>query len=92
MSAQAGNSQVSLESVISTDELNRGPARQPEHAAVTAALVTLVQTIANAPERILQKFQGKSFLKFLLSLEKDVDAFRASKRKKIAIAVGPKAP
>ena len=37
------------------------------------------------------KFQGKSFLKFLLSLEKDVDAFRATKRKKIAIAVGPPA-
>jgi predicted RecB family nuclease len=35
------------------------------------------------------KFQGKSFLKFLLSLEKDVDAFRAAKRKKIAVAVGP---
>jgi hypothetical protein len=35
------------------------------------------------------RFQGKSFLKFLLSLEKDVDAFRAAKRKKIAIAVGP---
>ena len=35
------------------------------------------------------KFQGKSFLKFLLSREKDVDAFRAAKRKKIAIAVGP---
>jgi hypothetical protein len=34
------------------------------------------------------KFQGKGFLKFLLSLEKDVDAFRAAKRKKIAIAVG----
>jgi hypothetical protein len=37
------------------------------------------------------KFQGKAFLKFLLSLEKDVDAFRAAKRKKIAIAVGPPA-
>jgi hypothetical protein len=37
------------------------------------------------------KFQGKSFLKFLLSLEKDVDAFRAAKRKKIAVAVGPPA-
>ena len=36
-------------------------------------------------------FQGKSFLKFLLSLEKDVDAFRAAKRKKIAIAVVPPA-
>jgi hypothetical protein len=38
------------------------------------------------------KFQGKSFLKFLLSREKDVGAFRAAKRKRIAIAVGPPAP
>jgi len=37
------------------------------------------------------KFQKKSFLKFLLSVEKDVDAFRAAKRKQIAIAVGPPA-
>ena len=37
------------------------------------------------------KFQGKSFLRFLLSREKDVDAFRAGKRKRIAIAVGPPA-
>jgi predicted RecB family nuclease len=37
------------------------------------------------------KFQGKSFLKFLLSKERDLDAFRVDKRKKIAIAVGPPA-
>jgi signal transduction histidine kinase len=57
MSAHAGNSQVPLESVICTDELNRRPAREPEHAAVTAALVTLAQAMANAPERILQKLE-----------------------------------
>jgi len=34
------------------------------------------------------RFQRKSFLKFLLSLEHDLDAFRASRRKKIALAVG----
>lgn len=36
------------------------------------------------------RFQAKSFLRFLLSREKDVDIFRAIKRKKIAIPVGPK--
>lgn len=53
--SQAGRSSVPLESVICTEELNRRPARQPQHEAVTAALVTLAQTMANAPERILQK-------------------------------------
>jgi Transposase IS66 family len=37
------------------------------------------------------KFQGKSFLKFLLSRDKDVDAFRVARRKRIAIPVGPPA-
>jgi signal transduction histidine kinase len=55
MSAQAGNSAVPLESVISTDELTRRPARQPDHAAEVAALVTLAQTMANVPDRILQQ-------------------------------------
>jgi signal transduction histidine kinase len=55
MSTQAGNFQVPLESVICTDELNRRPARQPEHAALTAALVTLAQAMANAPECFFQK-------------------------------------
>jgi hypothetical protein len=35
------------------------------------------------------RFQEKSFLKFLLSREKDVDAFRSQKRKKTSIPVGP---
>lgn len=55
MSARAGDSLVPLESVICTEELNRRPARQPEHAAEAAALVTLAQTMANAPELVLQK-------------------------------------
>ena len=37
------------------------------------------------------KFQEKSFLKFLLSREKDVDAFRAARRKRISIPIGPPA-
>ena len=37
------------------------------------------------------RFQGKSFLKFLLSKEKDLDVFRSTMRKKIAIPVGPRA-
>jgi len=35
------------------------------------------------------RFQEKSFLKFLLSRAKEVDAFRSAKRKKISILVGP---
>jgi len=34
------------------------------------------------------RFQGKSFLKFLLSREKDIDAFRSTKRKKTSTPVG----
>src|SRR5277367_2189101 len=49
------NPTVPLESVIATAELDRRPARQPEHEAVTAALIVLAQTMANAPDRILQK-------------------------------------
>ncbi len=55
-SAQAmPNPTVPLESVIATPELTTRPARQPEHEAVTAALIVLAQTMANAPESILQK-------------------------------------
>jgi len=55
-SAQATpNPAVPLESVIATDELTTRPSRRPDHEAVTAALITLAQTMANAPERILQK-------------------------------------
>jgi hypothetical protein len=46
---------VPLASVICTEELNRRPARQSEPEAVIAALIILAQTMANAPERILQQ-------------------------------------
>ena len=35
------------------------------------------------------RFQGKSFLKFLLSKQKDVDLFKASRPLKSSVAVGP---
>ena len=49
------NQTFPLESVIATAELARRPARKPGHEAVTAALIVLAQTMANAPEHILQK-------------------------------------
>jgi transcriptional regulator with GAF, ATPase, and Fis domain len=47
--------QVPLESVISTQELSLRPARPPNLEALTGALVTLAQTLANSPEQILQQ-------------------------------------
>ena len=47
--------QVPLESVISTQELNLRPARRPNFEALSGALITLAQTLANSPERILQQ-------------------------------------
>src|SRR5450759_1173822 len=44
-----------LESVICTEELNRRQARPPDLKAVTSALVALAQTMADSPERVLQK-------------------------------------
>jgi signal transduction histidine kinase len=49
------DSPVPLESVLCTEELNRRPTRQPNHEAVTGALVTLAQTMARSPERVLQQ-------------------------------------
>src|ERR1700680_3337818 len=51
----ASNCPVPLESVICTQELHRRQARHPDHAAVTAALIALAQTMANSPEHILQE-------------------------------------
>ena len=48
-------SPVPLRSVICTHELTKRQPRQPDHEAVTAALITLAQSMANAPERILQE-------------------------------------
>jgi len=44
-----------LESVICTQELILRPARQPDFEALSDALITLAQTLANSPERILQQ-------------------------------------
>ncbi len=44
-----------LESVLSTDELNRRPARPPEYQAENRALVALAQRMADSPLTILQK-------------------------------------
>ena len=47
--------QVPLESVLCTQELYLRPARQPNLEALSGALVTLAQTLANSPGRILQQ-------------------------------------
>jgi transcriptional regulator with GAF, ATPase, and Fis domain len=52
--------QVPLETVICTQELNRRPARKPNFAALSDALVTLGQTLANSPEHILQRLVEKA--------------------------------
>jgi signal transduction histidine kinase len=45
---------VPVEAILCTKELERRPARAPNPEAVVSALVALAQTMANAPERILQ--------------------------------------
>jgi len=45
---------VTLEQVISTDELKRRPARAADHAAENAALVRLARMMAQSPPEILQ--------------------------------------
>jgi transcriptional regulator with GAF, ATPase, and Fis domain len=47
--------QVPLDSVICTQELIRRPARKPNLEALSNALVTLAQTLANSPGQILQR-------------------------------------
>ncbi len=54
-SPQQAGSPVPLESIISTQELNRRPPRQRDNEAVISALVTLGRTLADSPERILQQ-------------------------------------
>ncbi len=46
---------VELASVISTGELGRRPARAPDHAGESRALVALAQAMSNSPDRILQQ-------------------------------------
>ena len=47
--------EVPLESVLSTEELNRRPSRAPDFEALSGALVSLAQALTDSPERILQK-------------------------------------
>jgi PAS domain S-box-containing protein len=47
---------VPLEAVLCTEQLDRRPAREPDLKSVANALVGLAQTLANAPERVLQQF------------------------------------
>lgn len=49
------NNPTPLASVLITAELNRRATRPPNDAAVNGALVKLAQTMANAPECILQE-------------------------------------
>jgi PAS domain S-box-containing protein len=49
------DSLVPLESVLSTEELNRRPARAPDYQAENRALVALAQALADSPRTILQR-------------------------------------
>jgi hypothetical protein len=51
----SSNSPLPLESILCTQELHRRQARQPDHAAVTAAFIASAQTMANSPEHILRE-------------------------------------
>ena len=51
---------VPLEAVICTRELNDRPVRQPDMEAVTSALLTLGQTMADSPESVLQQLVDKA--------------------------------
>jgi PAS domain S-box-containing protein len=46
--------EVSLESILSTDELHRRPSRPPDHEKENRALVALAQALADSPGTILQ--------------------------------------
>ena len=45
---------VSLDSILFTDELDRRPARPPDHITESRALVALMQALANSPNTVLQ--------------------------------------
>lgn len=55
MAPTAHGAQASVEDVIITSELSRRPARVPDHAAESRALVTLAQTMTESPQRVFQK-------------------------------------
>ena len=60
LAKSSSDSPVPLESVLCTQELALRPARQPDFEATTTALVTLARTLANEPERLLQKLVDTS--------------------------------
>ena len=47
-------SDVPLETIVRTDELNRRPLRPPDHASENNALVALSTALADSPATILQ--------------------------------------
>ena len=53
--APVPDSSVPLDAIISTRELDRRQARQPEFEALNGALLTLARTLANSPAKILQQ-------------------------------------
>ena len=53
--ARATDIAVSLESVLSTDELNLRPSRPPDYAVENRALLAIAQHIADSPRTLLQK-------------------------------------
>jgi len=52
---EQSGSPVPLEAIISTEELHLRPPRPRDNEALISALVSLSQTLANTPERILQE-------------------------------------
>jgi PAS domain S-box-containing protein len=54
-----GDSLVSLESILCTEELNRRPSRAPDYQADKCALVALAQALADSPRTILQTMAEK---------------------------------
>jgi PAS domain S-box-containing protein len=48
------DSEVSLESILCTEELHRRPSRPPDHEKENRALVALAQALADSPRTILQ--------------------------------------
>ena len=54
-----GDSLVSLQSILRTEELNRRPSRAPDYEADKCALVALAQALADSPHTILQTMAEK---------------------------------
>src|SRR5476651_2426047 len=59
-----GDSLVSLDSVLCTEELNRRPSRPPDYEKENCVLVALAQALADSPGTILQKMAEIMLLAF----------------------------